>query len=306
MNQYLYMLDKVLTEGTERDDRTNTGTIDLFGPQMVFDLQKGFPLLTTKKINLRNVLGELIWILRGSTNNNELRDITYGKKSHKKTIWEQWAHPDTGELGPVYGHQLRNWYGDIQETDEVDQLKLLIHNLKENPYSRRHVVSLWNAFDLPIEGFDHKMNIENGFAVLPPCHCLFQFHVHEGVKKYYDQNRELPYRTEKVKYLSCKLYQRSADMFIGVPYNIASYATLTCLIAHQLGMEPYKFIHTFGSAHIYKNHIKQVKLQMSREPRELPKLEIKTKRENIWEYEVDDFNLSGYNPHGFISAPVAV
>lgn len=283
MKQYLDLLAKILREGTVRDDRTGTGTIDLFGPQMEFDLTTNLPVITTKKINFINIVGELLWILKGSTNNNELRDITYGKNSKKKTIWEAWSNPD-GKLGPVYGEQLRNFNG-------VDQLNDLLINLATNPFSRRHVISLWNPTVLPDEQFTHNFNISMDNAVLPPCHTLIQFHVH-------DKNG--------VKYLSSKLYQRSADMFIGVPYNITSYCLLTKLIAYQLNYFPYKFIHTFGSAHIYKNHIHLVEKQLKRKPKKLPFLHIKKHKQNLWDYNVDDFCLIDYCPHDFIKADVSI
>ena len=288
MKQYLDLVKEILEYGDDRVDRTKTGTIDLFGPQMTFNLMRGFPLMTTKKIDFNRVLGELIWILRGSCNNDELRKITFGEKSDKKTIWEPWASKENGDLGPVYGKQLRGWEGKNGMFDQLDELMI---NLRDRPFSRRHVVSLWNAADLPDESRTHEQNLDNGFAVLPPCHCLFQFYVIEK---------------NGTRYLSCKMYQRSADMFIGVPYNIASYAALTELIAHQLGYVPYQFIHTFGSAHVYSNHIEQFKIQLNRTPSDLPQLSIKKLRRYIWDYEVTDFELHNYNPQSFIKAQVAI
>jgi len=292
MKQYLDLVKKVLKNGISGPDRTGTGTKSIFGEQMRINLKNGFPLLTTKKINFRNVAGELIWILRGSTNNDELREITYGKDSNKKTIWEPWTHPETGELGAVYGEQLRRWNRHAgNDVVAVDQLRDLLYNLEHHPYSRRHVVCLWNASDLPIEKESHVWNIENGFSVLPPCHVITQFKVQE---------------INDVKHLSCILFQRSCDTFIGVPYNIASYALLTHIIAHRLDMVPHEFIHMFGDLHIYSNHYEQVNEQLNRIPGKLPRLIIRERRDNIWDYEVDDFELIGYNPQKFIKAPVSV
>jgi len=258
MKQYQNFLKAILS-GNERPDRTGTGTIGIFGYQMRFDLQDGFPLLTTKKVHFKSVLVELLWFLRGDTNIKFLHD-------HGVTIWDEWADGD-GNLGAVYGEQWRNFFG-------VDQIQNLIDQIKKNPESRRLVVSAWNP-----------AQIES--MALPPCHCLFQFYV-QGNK------------------LSCQLYQRSADAFLGVPFNIASYALLVHIIAHLTGYEVGEFVHTFGDAHIYKNHLEQVDLLLSREPRPLPKIEILCGQKDISDFQVEDFALVGYDPHPKIKAKVSV
>lgn len=263
MQQYLETLDFVLKNGTKKEDRTNTGTISYFGLQSRYDLQKGFPLITTKKIHFKSVLYELLWFLKGETN------IKYLTENGVK-IWNPWAD-ENGELGRIYGYQWRSW---TAEGRNIDQLNNLISGLKTNPKSRRHIISAWNVGDLD------KM-------ALPPCHILFQFYIADGK-------------------LSCQLYQRSADLFIGVPFNIASYATLTMMIAQVVGLKPGEFIHTLGDAHIYVNHIEQVKLQLSRMPKDLPILRINPTIKNILDFTYNDFELLNYNPDSHIKGEVAV
>lgn len=311
---YLQMCREILNEGNQKDDRTNTGTYSLFGKQIRFNLQDGFPLLTTKFVSFRLLATELLWFLKGDTNIRYLLE-------NNNNIWNEWAFkswvesddydgPDMtnfghrslhdeafklkydeqmeifkekiltddefaakfGDLGFVYGKQWRAWEGAQGEI--VDQIKEVIQSIKYNPDSRRHIVSAWNPIDIP-------------HMALPPCHTLFQFYVADGK-------------------LSCQLYQRSADVFLGVPFNIASYALLTHLIAHETGLDVGEFVHTFGDVHIYANHVEQVKLQLSREPKDLPQLKIKTDKSSIFEYELNDFEIIGYDPHPAIKAPVAV
>ena len=264
MRQYLDLMSHVLNNGTQKHDRTGTGTISTFGYQMRFDLSKGFPLLTTKKVHLRSIIYELLWFLNGETN------IAY-LKENKVRIWDDWAD-ENGELGPVYGHQWRSW--PKPNGEHIDQISQLVEQLKNNPDSRRHIVSAWNVSD-----------VEN--MALPPCHCLFQFYVADGK-------------------LSCQLYQRSADTFLGVPFNIASYALLTMMLAQVCGLEPGEFIHTFGDAHIYSNHLEQVELQLSREPRPLPIMNINTNVRSIFNFKFEDFQLLNYEPHPHIKGAVAV
>ena len=264
MKQYLNLISDVIETGTLKDDRTGTGTLSVFGRQMRFNLSNGFPLLTTKKLHLRSIIYELLWFLNGDTNVKYLNQ-------NNVTIWDEWAD-ENGNLGPVYGYQWRSWPN--QDGTSLDQIKLLMDGLRDNPNSRRHVVSAWNPSEL------HRM-------ALPPCHCLFQFYVNDG-------------------YLSCQLYQRSADIFLGVPFNIASYALLTLMVAQVTGYKPGDFIHTFGDAHLYLNHIDQAKLQLSRKTRSLPQLKIRKGVKNIFSFKYDDFTLSDYNPHPHISAPVSV
>jgi len=263
VRQYLDLLDHVLTTGTAKGDRTGTGTLSVFGYQMRFDLAAGFPALTTKKIHLKSVVGELLWFLRGDTNVKWLQD-------NGVTIWDEWADAD-GELGPVYGYQWRSW--PAPDGRHVDQIAQVIEQIKQNPDSRRHIVNAWNVADI------EKM-------ALPPCHTMFQFYVADGK-------------------LSCQLYQRSADIFLGVPFNIASYALLTHMVAQVTGLEPGDFVHTLGDAHLYLNHLEQAKLQLSREPRPLPALRL-TPRDSIDAYEIADVVLEGYDPHPSIKAPIAV
>ncbi len=263
MRPYLDLLDHVLTSGTRKGDRTGTGTLSVFGHQLRFDLSAGFPVLTTKKIHLKSVVGELIWFLRGDTNVKWLQD-------NGITIWDEWADAD-GELGPVYGYQWRSW--PTPDGRHVDQIAAVVKSIRENPDSRRHIVNAWNVADLD------KM-------ALPPCHTMFQFYVADGR-------------------LSCQLYQRSADVFLGVPFNIASYALLTHMVAAVTGLEPGDFVHTLGDAHLYLNHLDQARLQLTREPRPLPTLRL-APRTSIDEFEIADVVLAGYDPHPGIKAPIAV
>ena len=264
MRQYHKLLKHVLENGTDKNDRTGTGTRSVFGYQMRFDLSKGFPLLTTKKIHLKSIIYELLWFLKGETN------ISY-LKENGVSIWDEWAD-ENGELGPVYGYQWRSWPGRNGET--IDQISGLIDQIKNNPDSRRLIVTAWNPSDV------EKM-------ALPPCHCLFQFYVSNGK-------------------ISCQLYQRSADIFLGVPFNIASYALLTMMIAKILKLEIGEFVHTFGDAHLYSNHFDQAKEQLQRDFKELPKMRIISDPESIFDFEFEDFVLENYISHPHISAPVAV
>ena len=264
MQQYLELLDHVLQKGSRKDDRTGTGTISTFGYQMRFNLQEGFPLVTTKKIHLKSVIYELLWFLRGDTNISYLND-------HKVRIWDAWAD-EQGELGNIYGYQWRSW--PAPDGRHIDQVSQVLDSIRNKPHSRRHIVSAWNVGDL------NNMN-------LPPCHILFQFYVNDGK-------------------LSCQLYQRSGDLFLGVPFNIASYALLTMMVAQVSGLQPYEFIHTLGNAHIYLNHMEQVKLQLSREPRELPQMRINPEVTDLFAFDYSDFTLENYNPHPHIKGKVSV
>lgn len=264
MQQYLHLLKHILTNGTRKDDRTGTGTLSVFGYQMRFDLQQGFPLLTTKKLHLKSIVHELLWFLSGSTNIAPL-------KANGVSIWDEWADAH-GELGPVYGHQWRSW--PTPDGGHIDQIAQVVQSLRHNPDSRRHVVSAWNVADID------RM-------ALPPCHMMFQFYVANGR-------------------LSCQLYQRSADTFLGVPFNIASYALLTLMMAQVCSLQPGEFIHTLGDAHIYLNHIEQAQLQLSREPRSLPTMRINPSVNDIFGFAYSDFELADYNPHPHIKAEVAV
>lgn len=264
MKQYLQLCEHVLQNGIKKDDRTGTGTISTFGYQMRFNLQEGFPLLTTKKVFLKGIIHELLWFIQGDTN------IKYLKDNNVK-IWDEWAD-ENGDLGPVYGHQWRSWTG--ADGRKHDQLTNLIEQIKTNPNSRRLILSAWNVGDLD------KM-------ALPPCHTLFQFYVADGK-------------------LSCQLYQRSGDLFLGVPFNIASYALLTMMIAQVCDLEPGEFVHTFGDVHIYLNHLEQVKLQLTREPRELPTMKINPEVKSIFDFKYEDFTLENYNPHPAIKGEVSV
>ena len=264
MKQYLNLLDHILENGTQKGDRTGTGTISTFGHQMRFDLSEGFPCLTTKKLHLRSIIHELLWFLKGDTNIQYLKD-------NGVRIWDEWADKN-GDLGPVYGYQWRSWPSPNGES--VDQIKKLVDSLKNNPNSRRHIVSAWNP------SFVDDM-------ALPPCHCLFQFYVADGK-------------------LSCQLYQRSADTFLGVPFNIASYALLTLMLAQVCDLEPGEFIHSFGDVHIYNNHIEQSKLQLTREPRKLPTMKINPDVKDLFEFKFEDFELVDYDPHPHIKAVVSV
>ena len=274
MKQYLDLVKHVLEKGDFKEDRTGTGTKSVFGYQMRFDLSKGFPMLTTKKLHLKSIIYELLWFLKGDTN------IKYLNENGVR-IWNEWAD-ENGDLGPVYGFQWRNWNGD-----NIDQIKELIDNLKKNPNSRRMLVSAWNPSVLPDTSKSFNENISQGKAALPPCHVLFQFYVNDGK-------------------LSCQLYQRSADIFLGVPFNIASYSLFTLMIAQVCGYMPGDFIHTFGDAHIYTNHFDQVKLQLTRSPKQLPTIEINSKITDIFNFSFEDFKLINYDPDPHIKGDVAV
>ena len=264
MRQYHDLLRHILAHGVRKKDRTGTGTISVFGYQMRFDLQAGFPLVTTKKVHLKSIIHELLWFLRGDTN------IAY-LKANGVTIWDEWAD-EHGDLGPIYGYQWRSW--PAADGRHIDQIAGVLEQIRNNPDSRRIIVSAWNVGELD------KMR-------LPPCHAFFQFYVAEGR-------------------LSCQLYQRSADVFLGVPFNIASYALLTLMIAQVTGLKPGEFIHTLGDAHIYLNHLDQVQLQLSREPRPLPTMHINPEVQDLFAFRYEDFTLEGYDPHPAIKAPVAV
>jgi len=264
MKQYLDLLQHILTSGTDKSDRTGTGTRSVFGYQMRFNLNEGFPLLTTKKVHLRSIIYELLWFIKGDTNIKYLHD-------HNVSIWDEWAD-ENGDLGPVYGHQWRSWPGP--DGTSIDQLKNVIEALKKNPDSRRHIVSAWNPAEVDM-------------MALPPCHSLFQFYVADGK-------------------LSCQLYQRSADVFLGVPFNIASYALLTMMIAQECGYGLGDFVHTFGDVHIYNNHFDQVKEQLSRTPRQLPAMNLNPDVKSVFDFDYEDFSLEGYDPYPPIKAPVAV
>ena len=274
MKQYLDLVKHVLNSGNEKSDRTGTGTKSVFGYQMRFDLSKGFPMVTTKKLHLKSIVYELLWFLKGDTNTNYLNEN--GVK-----IWNEWAD-SKGNLGPVYGHQWRNW-----NNSGVDQIEDIIETLKKNPDSRRMLVTAWNPGVLPDTSISFEENVKNGKAALPPCHAFFQFYVHNNK-------------------LSCQLYQRSADIFLGVPFNIASYALLTEMIAHVCGYESGDFVHTFGDAHIYNNHLDQLNLQLTRHPKPLPKLKINKKISNIFDFKFEDFEILNYDPHPHIKGKVAV
>jgi len=274
MKQYHDLVNHVLKEGVQKGDRTGTGTKSVFGYQMRFDLAEGFPMVTTKKLHLKSIIHELLWFLKGETN------IAYLKENGVR-IWDEWAN-ENGDLGPVYGHQWRNW-----NSEEIDQIAEIIETLKTNPNSRRMLVSAWNPSVLPDTSRSFAENVANGKVALPPCHAFFQFYVAEGK-------------------LSCQLYQRSADIFLGVPFNIASYALLTMMIAQVCNLEPGEFIHTFGDAHIYNNHFEQLELQLSREPRPLPKMILNPEIKNIFDFTYEDFTLEGYDPHPVIKGSVAV
>lgn len=264
MKQYLNLMQHVLAEGTQKHDRTGTGTLSIFGHQMRFNLQEGFPLVTTKKVHLRSIIHELIWFLKGETNIKYL-------KENGVSIWDEWADKN-GELGPVYGHQWRSW--PTANGGHIDQISQVINQIKNNPDSRRIIVSAWNVAE-----------IEN--MALPACHCFFQFYVADGK-------------------LSCQLYQRSADIFLGVPFNIASYALLTMMVAQVCNLIPGDFIHTLGDAHLYSNHLEQARLQLSREPKPLPVMKLNPEVTDIFNFKFDDFTLENYEPHPGIKAPVAV
>ena len=264
MQQYLDLLTRILDEGAEKTDRTGTGTLSVFGHQMRFDLQAGFPCVTTKKLHLRSIIHELLWFLKGDTN------IAY-LKENRVSIWDEWADEE-GNLGPVYGKQWRSW--ETASGEVIDQIEQVQQGIRQTPDSRRLIVNAWNVGEL-------------SRMALPPCHLLFQFYVADGR-------------------LSCQLYQRSADVFLGVPFNIASYALLTQMMAKVTGLEPGEFVHTLGDAHLYSNHLEQARLQLSRSPRPLPQLKIHSSPTSILEFEYEDFELVNYDPHPHIPAPVAV
>ncbi|WP_321280195.1 thymidylate synthase [Marinifilum fragile] len=264
MQQYLQLLERVLEEGNKKEDRTGTGTVSVFGHQMRFDLSKGFPVLTTKKLHLKSIIHELLWFLNGDTNVKYLQD-------NGVRIWNEWAD-ENGDLGHVYGYQWRSWPKENGES--LDQIKQVVRDIKNNPDSRRLIVSAWNAGD-----------IEN--MALPPCHALFQFYVANGK-------------------LSCQLYQRSADIFLGVPFNIASYALLTMMMAQVCDLEPGEFVHTLGDAHIYMNHLDQVKLQLSREPKDLPQMKINPDVKSIFDFKYEDFTLENYEAHPHIKGAISI
>jgi len=280
MKQYHDLVKHVLENGTQKGDRTGTGTKSVFGYQMRFDLSEGFPMVTTKKLHLKSIIYELLWFLKGDTN------IGYLNENGVK-IWDDWAD-ENGKLGPVYGYQWRNWNGE-----EIDQITELIETLKTNPNSRRMLISAWNPSVLPDTTKSFSENVADGKVALPPCHAFFQFYVSP------------PDGNEKGK-LSCQLYQRSADIFLGVPFNIASYALFTLMVAQVVGLEPGDFIHTFGDAHIYNNHIEQLELQLSREPKPLPKMILNPDVQNIFDFTFEDFTLEGYESHPHIKGAVAV
>ena len=277
MKQYLSLLDKILTEGSQKGDRTGSGTVSLFGHQMRFDLQQGFPLVTTKKVHLKSIIHELLWFLKGDTN------IAY-LQQHGVKIWNEWAD-DKGELGPVYGHQWRSW--PTSNGQSVDQIATIIKQLKETPNSRRIIVSAWNVADLPDESMSPQDNVRQGKMALPACHAFFQFYVADGK-------------------LSCQLYQRSCDTFLGLPFNIASYALLTHMVAQQSNLEVGDFVWTGGDVHLYLNHLEQARLQLTRQPYELATLKINRKPASIFEYVYDDFDIEDYQSHAPIKAAISV
>lgn len=277
MKQYLELMRHVKEQGSQKGDRTGTGTLSVFGYQMRFDLSKGFPLVTTKKCHLKSIIHELLWFLKGETNTKYLSDN--GVK-----IWDAWAD-DSGDLGPVYGYQWRNWPAPDGKT--IDQISEIIQLIKNNPNSRRIIVSAWNVADLPDESISPQENVKAGKMALAPCHAFFQFYVADGK-------------------LSCQLYQRSADIFLGVPFNIASYALLTMMIAQVTNLEVGDFIHTLGDAHLYNNHLQQVDEQLSRSPKTLPTLEINSEVKDIFDFKFEDFELKNYEAHPHIKAPISI
>ena len=274
MQQYLDLIRHIQAEGVEKTDRTGTGTKSVFGYQMRFDLSKGFPMVTTKKLHLKSIIHELLWFLKGDTNIDYLQE-------NGVRIWNEWAD-EKGNLGPVYGYQWRNWNGE-----EIDQIKDIIHTLKTSPDSRRMLVSAWNPSVLPDTSKSFAENVANKKVALPPCHAFFQFYVADGK-------------------LSCQLYQRSADVFLGVPFNIASYALLTLMMAQVCGLEAGDFVHTFGDAHIYSNHKDQIKLQLSRAPKKLPTIKMNSEIKDLFEFTFDDFELVDYDPYPLIKGAVAI
>ena len=274
MQQYLDLIRHIQAEGVEKTDRTGTGTKSVFGYQMRFDLAKGFPMVTTKKLHLKSIIHELLWFLKGDTN------IQYLQENGVR-IWNEWAD-EKGNLGPVYGYQWRNWNGE-----EIDQIKDIIHTLKTSPNSRRMLVSAWNPSVLPDTSKSFAENVANNKVALPPCHAFFQFYVADGK-------------------LSCQLYQRSADVFLGVPFNIASYALLTLMMAQVCGLEAGDFVHTFGDAHIYSNHKEQIELQLSRTPKSLPTMKMNPEIKDLFAFTFEDFELVDYDPYPLIKGAVAI
>lgn len=277
MQTYLDLLQNILDKGCRKSDRTGTGTISLFGYQMRFDLAQGFPAVTTKKLHFKSIIHELLWFLRGDTNIRYLND-------HGVRIWDEWA-TDQGELGPVYGAQWRNWVAP--DGRRIDQIAQLLDDIRERPDSRRHIVSAWNPALLPDESLSPRENAARGRQALPPCHTMFQFNVADGR-------------------LSCQLYQRSADVFLGVPFNIASYSLLTMMVAQVVGLEPGDFVHTFGDVHIYMNHLEQVETQLGRTPYALPRMHINPGVTDLFAFRYEDFELRDYRCHPAIRAPIAV
>ena len=278
MQQYLNLLQKILDEGEVKEDRTGTGTRSFFGHQMRFNLNDGFPLLTTKKIFFKGVVHELLWFLNGSTDNNELKD-------NGVHIWDEWED-ESGDLGPIYGYQWRQWL-DQNSGESIDQIQNVIDQLRNNPSSRRIIVSAWNVADLPDDSISPQDNVKNNKMALAPCHALFQFFVSQGA-------------------LSCQLYQRSCDTFLGLGFNIASYSLLTHMLAQQCDLNVGDFIWTGGDVHLYLNHMEQAKEQLSRKPYELPKLNIKRKPDSIYDYAYEDFELVNYQCHPHIKAPISI
>ena len=274
MQQYLDLVKFIQDHGVSKTDRTGTGTKSIFGYQLRFDLAKGFPLITTKKIHVKSVIHELLWFLKGDTNINYLTE-------NGVRIWNEWAD-EKGNLGPVYGHQWRNW-----NNEGIDQIKAVIETLKINPDSRRMLVSAWNPSVMPDNSLSFSENVANHKAALPPCHAFFQFYVAEGK-------------------LSCQLYQRSADLFLGVPFNIASYALLNLMVAQVCDLKPGSFVHTFGDVHIYSNHSEQLKEQLSRSPKPLPQMELNPEIKDVFDFKYEDFTLNGYDPHPLIRGKVAI
>ncbi len=276
-HQYLSLLEDILDNGIQKNDRTGTGTLSVFGRMYRHDLSKGFPLLTTKQLHIRSIIHELLWFLKGGTNIQYLNE-------NGVTIWDEWATPD-GELGPIYGAQWRNWQGHDGEI--YDQVEAIIQSIKNNPDSRRHIINAWNVSLLPNESKSPQQNVIDGKMSLAPCHVMYQFWVANGK-------------------LSAMLTQRSGDIFLGIPYNVASLGFLTHMIAHQTDLEPGEIVHSIGDLHIYNNHMKQVHLQLSREPRALPQLSFARKPNSILDYTFDDFIISGYDPYPAIPAPISI
>jgi thymidylate synthase len=277
MQPYLDLLNKILNEGHQKGDRTGSGTLSIFGHQMRFDLAAGFPLVTTKKVHLKSIIHELLWFLKGDTNIAYLRE-------NGVTIWDEWAD-NNGELGPVYGKQWRNW--PVGNGESVDQIAQVIQQIKQTPNSRRIMVSAWNVADLPDETLSPQANVGHGKMALAACHALFQFYVADGK-------------------LSCQLYQRSCDTFLGLPFNIASYALLTHMVAQQCGLAAGDFVWTGGDVHLYTNHLEQTRLQLTRQPLALPRLNIKRKPDSIFDYRYEDFEMLDYQAHAAIKAPISV